>query len=511
MFLQINPPIQNTLSDTDYKKQFNRKPEETPNRIDHPYSFATHWSTQHPSKLKLTTPLPPVAANRFSSQNDPPQLQPQYQHSSNIARRRSDQDFVSRSTESGIKNQFHSDLGVSSSQDSRRSEHESNFENSVRPSDVKTPSTHYSTPLLQPDYNNNYNKQVTSTPSIRTTSTSTVRPIQSSTGFTVFPTLSTTQQVPSQFTKVPFARTAKPFERASTLSTKKTTLKDSERGTTKFTQKDKPNGSASSESRILSRPNAFKPTTDPTSFPPNNNNAPPKQTFVPIIGLSHGAAQPYNDLLPPFESIHIYDDATTQGPSIYSEWKIPASALEPPLFEGRSRNDLVTDKESKSSTSKTFQNPFKVKTPANGLEPPYESRSSYDINRNNHTQNRRAPSSIPSSTADTTETHKSPTPRSISLELAKDEADISSNHLKTKDNNYLELKKLLFIPDYTFPLELDPARNSYEKNDSVNSFQIKIPSGHGENNPWYGENAECPECHPSFVKPGTCEPCIKIR
>lgn len=435
---------------------------------------------------------------------------------------------MARSTESGIKNQFHSDLGVSSSQDSRRSEHESNFENSVRPSDVKTPSTHYSTPLLQPDYNNNYNKQgfVTSTPSIRTTSTSTIRPIQSSTGFTVFPTLSTTQQVPSQFTKVPFARTAKPFERSATLSTKKSTSKDYERGTTKFTQKDKPNGAASSESRILSRPNAFKPTTDPTSFPPNNNNnnTPPKQTFVPIVGLSHGVAQPFNDLLPPFESIHIYDDATTQGPSIYSEWKIPASALEPPLFEGRSTNDLITDKESKSSTSKAFQNQFKVKTPANGLEPPYESRSSYDTNnnQNNNTQKQldkfshnpfisAAFSSIPSSTADTTETHKSPTPRSIPLELVKDEADISSNHLKTKDNNYLELKKLLFIPDYTFPLELDPARNSYEKNDSVNSFQIKIPSGHGEKNPWYGENAECPECHPSFVKPGTCEPCIKIR
>lgn len=423
-----------------------------------------------------------------------------------------------RSTESGVNNKFHSDLGVSSSQDSRRSEHESNFENSVRPSDVKTPSTHYSTPLLQPNYNNNYNKQsfVTSTPSIRTTTTSTVRPIQSSTGFTVFPTLSTTQQVPSQFTKVPFARTAKPFERSSTFSTKKSTLKDFERGTTKFTQKDKPSGSASSESRILSRPNAFKPTTDPTSFPPNNNNnAPPKQSFVPIIGLSHGVAQPANDLLPPFETIHNYDDATTQGPSIYYEWKIPASALEPPLFEGRSVNDLVTDKESKSSTSKIVHIQSKVKTPANGLEPPYESPSSYDTN---NTQSKRDNishnpflSSIPTSTADTTETHKSPTPRSIPLELAKDEADISSNHLKTKDNNYLELKKLLFIPDYTFPLELDPARNSYEKNDSVNSFQIKIPSGHGENKPWYGENADCPECHPSFVKPGTCEPCIKIR
>lgn len=432
---------------------------------------------------------------------------------------------MQRSTESGFINQFHSDLGVSSSQDSRRSEHESNFENSVRPSDVKTPSTHYSTPLLQPNYNNNYNKPgfVSSTPSPRTTST--FRPIQSSTGFTAFPTLSTTQQVPSQFTKVPFARSAKPFQRSSTLSTKKSTLKDSERGTTKFTQKDKQNGAASSESRILSRPNAFKPTTDPTAFPPNNNNnAPPKQTFVPIIGLSHGVAQPSNDLLPPFESIHIYDDATTQGPSIYYEWKIPASALEPPLFEGRSINDLVTDKETKSSTSKVIQNQSKVKTPANGLEPPYESPTFYDTNnnQNNNTESQHdsfAPnpfissvhSTVPSTTADTTEIHKSPTPRSIPLELAKDAADISSNHLKTKDNNYLELKKLLFIPDYTFPLELDPARNSYEKNDSVNSFQIKIPSGHGETKPWYGENADCPECHPSFVQPGTCEPCIKIR
>lgn len=495
----------------DVTQKNDRKVQE-PNRIDNPYSFASHWSTQHPTKFKarLTTPLP--ALSDGSTLIASHQSTQKYQQSS-IARRRSDQPHLSttvdQSTEAHFSGRHDLDLGVASSQDSRRSQHESKFENNnVAAEQVKIPSGQYSTPLLQPQYNYNYNTSkvpsttASSSVSFRTTTTS--APIKSSTSNSL-------SRAP---TKQVFHLPGKPFAThiSSTVNSvpiKKSTNKDFSTGTTKSTQKNTNN-----DGRILSRPHQ---SIDSTSFPPNNSPA-PSPSFVPILG-NHGdrGNLPSNDLLPPFESLHIYDDSTTQGPPIYYEWKIPASALEPPLVGRRTPSNPISTSTEQSTTA--------IHVPANGLQPPLFTDPTNQF-RNNPFVSFALATSITSETQQTsTIDHKSPTPRSIPLDLSSstvDDADISMNHLKVKDNNYLELKKSLLIPDYTFPLELDPAaRISYDKGDSLNSFQIRIPSGRGgaqhavevkENQPaWYGENAECPECHPSFVKPGTCEPCIKIR
>lgn len=514
------------MADADFKKTNNRKADEVIGRLDQPYTFSTHWSTHHPSKYPPTTtpiPTPQRTVHQFSKPTE------SHHHTSNIARRRSDAETYveqpSAQRDSFITNPIldASDLGVSSSQDSRRSEHESNFENNIRASDVKVPSSHYSTPLLQPQYNSNYTTPsfVSTTQSVHRVSTpsaSTLSPHKINNAFS--PIFSSTTHRSTFSTK---DVTKSTFDNGLT-TTKKLNQKDvdskySSRGSTKFTNKDKPKLPVV-ESRILSRPAHSQSTTERTT-----------QTSHYASGsLASKVPLPPNDLLPPYESIHIYDDSTTQGPPIYFEWKIPASALEPPLYESQSITDYTnnqistTEKGSHDNKFASYRsvNELKVKRPANGLEPPLLDSPSKTTHNRNEVQNKfahnpfisAALASISSSTSagQTSEIHKSPTPRSISLELNKADADVATNHIKTKDNNYLELKKLLFIPDYTFPLESDADRKSYDKSDSVNSFQIKIPINNKEKErPWYGENAECPECHPSFVKPGTCEPCIKIR
>ncbi|PZC76233.1 hypothetical protein B5X24_HaOG204839 [Helicoverpa armigera] len=62
-----------------------------------------------------------------------------------------------------------------------------------------------------------------------------------------------------------------------------------------------------------------------------------------------------------------------------------------------------------------------------------------------------------------------------------------------------------FIPDYVFPL--DKAHPGYESDDAETSFQVKIRPGRQS----FGENPKCPQCHPAYLKEGTCEPCIVKR
>lgn len=74
-------------------------------------------------------------------------------------------------------------------------------------------------------------------------------------------------------------------------------------------------------------------------------------------------------------------------------------------------------------------------------------------------------------------------------------------------HNYIELRKTLSIPTFDFPLETD-GRSDLTKPEALNSYQLKIPSS-AKDASWYGENGACPECHPAFLQPGTCEPCVK--
>lgn len=402
------------------------------------------------------------------------------------------------------------DLGVSSSQDSRRSQPETNFENSVKIEVPERPSPQYTPPFVNPRYNLNYTDSDLNTESSFTSPT-TVSSVQ----------FVSSTSAPATTSKIFVA--AKSTQGVITPTSKKTSNKEydisktNNRGATKFNAnvKDRTKN-VSEQSRIINRPSSSE---DSTAFPPNNNVQQPAPSFVPIVGLSHGIQKPATDLIPPYESFHYYDDATTQGPPIYFEWKIPASGLEPPKFESRSNdysdNEISTTESASPISVPTESQQLPIlnnisvafRTPPNELEPPVEQDA---FTRFAH--NPFLTSALASLSSTENLKNKSPTPRSISASEEKLQNAVvdAGNTLKDpKDNNYLDLKKLLLIPDYTFPLEVD-GRPTYQQANSVNSFQIRIPDK-TDDKPWYGENAECPECHPSFLKPGTCEPCVKIR
>lgn len=63
-----------------------------------------------------------------------------------------------------------------------------------------------------------------------------------------------------------------------------------------------------------------------------------------------------------------------------------------------------------------------------------------------------------------------------------------------------------FVPDYVFPL--DGPHPGYDDDDAQTSFQVNIPRPGRAS---YGENPACPQCHPAYLTPGSCEPCIVKR
>lgn len=63
-----------------------------------------------------------------------------------------------------------------------------------------------------------------------------------------------------------------------------------------------------------------------------------------------------------------------------------------------------------------------------------------------------------------------------------------------------------FVPDYVFPL--DKPHPGYDNENARTSFQVNIARPGRAS---YGENPDCPQCHPAYLKPGTCEPCIVKR
>ena len=111
---------------------------------------------------------------------------------------------------------------------------------------------------------------------------------------------------------------------------------------------------------------------------------------------------------------------------------------------------------------------------------------------------------------------KSPTARSIDGtgnpglqdESLKFNQNFFRKVIQPPEHNFLELKKNLSIPSFDFPLETQ-GRNGFTNSEAFNSYQLKIPFDQQHDQSWYGENKECPECHPAFLQPGTCEPCVK--
>ncbi|CAG4993401.1 unnamed protein product [Colias eurytheme] len=63
-----------------------------------------------------------------------------------------------------------------------------------------------------------------------------------------------------------------------------------------------------------------------------------------------------------------------------------------------------------------------------------------------------------------------------------------------------------FVPDYVFPL--DNPHPGYGDDEAQTSFQVEV-SRAGRSS--YGENPNCPQCHPAYLEPGKCEPCVVKR
>ncbi|XP_059619324.1 uncharacterized protein LOC132263538 [Phlebotomus argentipes] len=308
----------------------------------------------------------------------------------------------------------------------------------VKNASVKKPSLLYEPPFLLPDYNRNVRPQ-------------TVQAAQTTTGL---PPLLNTPQIQS---------TGKPF----TASGVKDPVNEKVSKTRNVPRTEPP---VSPTPRILSQ-NPFIAnsllTAKPTTVGTQQLNNRPNPTFP----------QPARDLLPPRIDHRQHDDATTEGPPIYYEWKwaVPAFVLEPP----KPINDSTvsaTKKEpsTQASVPKEYaHNPFLSRAFAGKSASPTPNRSS-------------------------TARAFSPPNRASSTEKPK---------AREPTNDYNELKKSLLIPDFEFPLEKDV--RGFEQKEAKNSFQLVIPTK--SDKPWYGENPKCPDCHPAYVQPGTCEPCIRIR
>lgn len=476
------------------------------NRLAKPTTLPARWNT--------------VTAQKATLQPESSTIQNNYQPFPH---------FDSSQSASFVGSSSNNDLRTSSSQDSRRSQNEAVFENDIKPEPAvqkqkpKAPAIEYQPPFLHPIFNaNNYSSGITA-------KAPTNKFLPSPTKFV--PISSTTTTIPpSTSDKINFSQVT-------------TTTANSIDGQANIDRtRVRPSSQSSS---VVSFGEKLKTTT--TTKPSNGS-----ETLVPVLNDASKYPQPQSILLPPFETLNSYADVTTQGPPIYYEWKLPASLLEPPFDENKSNGAITIGNQvpvippqstNSSKTSSTaaippidkglvpplFDRTTKplVKLPSLSLQPPILSASSSIVSNSfvSAPSNFSFPSLNAISQSDSSISKNSidklQTPRSVTTSRT------TINSITTKrqsdattkvDPNYVVLKKQFSVPNYTFPLE-NVQRPGYTDNNAFNSFQIKIPDNLNRDSnkigssskPWYGENAKCPECHPSFLKPGSCEPCIKIR
>uniref|UniRef100_A0A182YQD5 Chitin-binding type-2 domain-containing protein n=1 Tax=Anopheles stephensi TaxID=30069 RepID=A0A182YQD5_ANOST len=244
---------------------------------------------------------------------------------------------------------------------------------------------------------------------------------------------------------------------------------------------------------------AVADTLPPTRPNPANQDKIPRPFSVP---------KPANDLVPPHKEYAFYDDATTQGPPIYYQWKwsVPSFGLDPPGLEA----PRAPGAEAPEGTLDSLLPPVstrKVDEVADDrliaqLNPASQEHQAHDGGQGReHNQ----------------------TARSISSEtgnLGENRVEVESKLvLPLPQHNYNQLRQEFAIPDFTFPLDGAAKGGQYANAEAVDSFQVKIPTDASSRGSapgvtaraWYGENARCPECHPGFLRPGSCEPCVKIR
>ncbi|XP_055301811.1 mucin-2-like [Sitodiplosis mosellana] len=402
-----------------------------------------------------------------------------------------------------------SDLKTSSSQDSRRTQNENVFETDEKPVQKTTPKPliiEFQPPFLHPIFN--YSDTVSTTTTKSTPQF--VRPI---------PTTSIPPFIQTTVNSIPETRPPVSNE-----------------------DRFRPRPSSVASSGVSNFGDRLRTSSTPTPTTPT-----PTPNFVPVLAEEGKIKEPPTVLLPPYETLNLFGSASTQGPPIYREWKLPASNLEPPYDENKSNGAITISSDENqipvipphttiSAVGPSFVNndlvpPLfesfnNVKLPSISLQPPAYS----PLPMFNDTVPSATNHSFPSFSAlnvnsFTHSNDKSQTQRSVSSTPTAANSISTKRNSETSTFNYVELKKKFSVPEFTFPLE-NVERPSYTETNAVNSFQIKIPdevsqsqeqlvsdgsSNEVQRKPWYGENAKCPECHPSFLKPGTCEPCIKIR
>lgn len=338
---------------------------------------------------------------------------------------------------------------------------------------IKVPSKIYQPPLLYPIYNLD---DATST----TTTTTTVRPLYKASTASPFVTrqpstrTTTTTRSPARATTV----LGKPFTRSPSYST----TTQSGRSLNNINRYDATK--LSKEIRTPAPAQGFKP---PTPRPPTATTNATKSSPDNV---------PSKHLLPPLTDFVQHDVATTQGPPIYYEWKVPSDGLEPPKMEvpigvdGRQYPDATNDYNTIGGDGS-----FAAASTKFGI----------DQKKPEDKQTARAPTSR--SIKETGQPNgvseaKATTPTKSTTQTTHGPADLE---------DIFHIRKELSVPEYAFPLE-NAGRTGYLSSDVYNSFQLKIPERHADANEhlhWYGENPKCPECHPSYVKPGTCEPCLR--
>lgn len=278
-----------------------------------------------------------------------------------------------------------------------------------------------------------------------TTTTTTRRPTTTTTTTTPRPTTTTTQRTTTTTTRRT-TTTARTTPRTTTTrattprtTTTKRVTQPTARVQNNFNQKQQNNYQQNQYQRA------------PVTQPPRAQNG---------FNQKKSVALPSRDILPPREGdVKSYDDSTTQGPPIYYEWKIPASALLPPLFGNETKEPAVSKQ---------------IKRTING-------EGNFDgTNDFTSSESRRIKAGT-----------------------------------KSQDK---DLQRIFSIPQFDFPIE-NTGRDGYENLEALNSFQVKIPVRRDGNQQqsgaqqryYYLENEHCdPSCHPSFFKPGRCEPCVKL-
>ncbi|XP_011211374.2 mucin-5AC [Bactrocera dorsalis] len=382
----------------------------------------------------------------------------------------------------------------------------------------KVPSKVYEPPFLYPIYNEN--DTVSTRTSLRT---SPATPFTTSPAFNKF-----TSTTPIPAPNRPTTLAGKPF----TVSNGGVTTKaPSIGGRSQNNLIQTSFGQSSKDIRTPTPAQGFKPptprppVTTTTGVPKSLENSPFDYNIpttnrlhlpTPFINTSdptgtQAIKPPAKQLLPPHQEFVQHDIATTQGPPIYYEWKMPSNGLEPPKLDppigvdGREYPEATFDYNAISGANDNTNvvEPKQI-TNINGLAPtkaPGENNPTARTPISRSIKETGQPNSVHRVNA---EKPKAPN----TLVVATDRSDT----ITVPASDITQLRKDYSVPEYLFPLE-PLGRTGYLSTDAYNSFLLKIPE-HGDDEPedhrhWFGENPKCPECHPSFVVPGTCEPCIR--